>query len=230
MSFSHPKFIPQQYWWWARRPLWLAQVLIIGFGALVIYEMPTVVRNHRDVTAVPQIMAAHITLDDVLGTNLPPEPDPKQVDKTLQGVDANKNGIRDDVEFALFKLHPDDIVLRAAQLQYAFALQMYFTNVFSEGTLNAVNLQNSRASFCLWNTVPLPWSDRSQITQELSTQVNIGQDKITKEIKELFFNTQRRVDTQNNLFKKYLRSAEPAAKPYCDISKDILSENILKTL
>ena len=36
-------------------------------------------------------------MDDVTGKNLPQDPG-AEADKTIAGIDANKNGIRDDVE------------------------------------------------------------------------------------------------------------------------------------
>ncbi|MFY9463152.1 MAG: hypothetical protein WAP52_03130 [Candidatus Sungiibacteriota bacterium] len=71
---------------------------------------------------VAKIHATKLSLDDVMGKNLPPDPG-VEADKTLQGIDASRNGIRDDVELAIFKLHPDSARIRAVLLQYALALQ-----------------------------------------------------------------------------------------------------------
>ncbi len=80
-----------------------------------------------------------ITLDDVMGKNLPLEPDQKVNDSTLEGIDINHNGIRDDVELAIFKLHPDSARIRAAELQYAKALQYEFDpNVYTGETWKVV--------------------------------------------------------------------------------------------
>lgn len=224
MSFFNPSFIPTHIWKWVKWPVWTVLACVVAFFLYVIYLLPISIAKYKDETRVPEIMAAHISLDDVLGTNLPPTPDQQKVNATLEGVDANNNGIRDDVELALFELHPDDIVLRAAQLQYAFAMQMYFTKVKSEGTLRAVGSQNSRASFCLWDTVPVPWNDRSEITQELSTQVNIIQDRITKEVDDAILNTEHRIQYTDNLYRKYPSGGGSGWEPHCDISKDLLNE------
>ncbi|MEK9161258.1 MAG: hypothetical protein AAB822_00685, partial [Patescibacteria group bacterium] len=45
---------------------------------------------------VAKIHNTKLTMDDVMGKNLPPDPG-LEADKTTQGIDANKNGIRDDV-------------------------------------------------------------------------------------------------------------------------------------
>ena len=41
--------------------------------------------------------------------------------KTIAGIDANKNGIRGDMELAIFKQYPDSAKTRAVLLQYALA-------------------------------------------------------------------------------------------------------------
>ena len=43
-----------------------------------------------------------------MGKNLPAQPDQKLNDSTIAGIDENKNGIRDDVELAIFKKYPDN--------------------------------------------------------------------------------------------------------------------------
>ena len=66
-----------------------------------------------------QVVKIHNTklmMDDVIGKNLPPDPG-AEADKTVQGIDANKNGIRDDVELAIFKAYPDSAKTRAVMLQ-----------------------------------------------------------------------------------------------------------------
>ena len=55
---------------------------------------------------VAKIHNTKLTMDDVTGKNLPPDPG-AEADKTIAGIDANKNGIRDDVELAIFKEYPD---------------------------------------------------------------------------------------------------------------------------
>lgn len=226
MSFFHPSFIPAHIWKWVKWPMWFLMAVAAIFVLLVLVQVPTSIAKYKDETRVPEIMAAHITLDDVLGTNLPPAPDPKKVDATMEGIDANKNGIRDDVELALFELHPDDIVLRAAQLQYAFALQMYFTKVRSEGTLVAVGLQTDRGISCVWDTVPVPWTSFEDGNQELSTQHHIDTHKISDEIEDLFYNTKARRDSVDELYRKYYKGGGTGQEPYCDISPGLLKEHL----
>ena len=60
--------------------------------------MPVVIEKQKTEEAVLRIHAQKITLDDVMGTKLPPEPSQELNDSTIEGIDANQNGIRDDVE------------------------------------------------------------------------------------------------------------------------------------
>ena len=49
---------------------------------------------------------------------LPPEPDPILNDTTIHGIDANKNGVRDDIEIYIYKNETQDWNLFNAYLQY----------------------------------------------------------------------------------------------------------------
>ena len=53
-----------------------------------------------------------------MGTNLPPQPYEPENDATVAGLDKNNNGIRDDVELAIFAKYPKSAKIRAAELQY----------------------------------------------------------------------------------------------------------------
>ena len=77
--------------------------LVVGFNR---YLQKTQIQK-----AIDFINSQKITPNDVMGKNLPPEPDPSAValrawqklnDSTIAGIDANKNGIRDDVELEIF--------------------------------------------------------------------------------------------------------------------------------
>ena len=92
---------------------------------------------------------AKITLDDVMGKNLPPDPG-ADADKTVQGIDVNQNGIRDDVELAIFREYPDSAKTRAVLLQYALALQMEATQkIVNKETVTEVVREQSRAYSCV---------------------------------------------------------------------------------
>ena len=126
-------------------------VVIVLFIVVVIIRLPhnldTVATNKQ----VAKIHATKLTLDDVMGKNLPPSPG-AEADKTVQGIDANKNGIRDDVELAIFKEYPNSAKTRAVLLQYALTLQMQMTlPIVNKETVTATVEDNkSRADVCFW--------------------------------------------------------------------------------
>ncbi len=87
---------------------------------------------------VEKIHNTKLTLDDVMGKNLPPDPG-ALADQTVAGVDANHNGIRDDVELAIFNAYPNSAKTRAVLLQYALLLQ-------TEATASVLNIDTATAA------------------------------------------------------------------------------------
>lgn len=128
---------------------WVLLLVVVGFMVLVVVRIPVVMQQKDTAAIVAAIHAQRLTLSDVDGSNLPLEPSKDEVDATVAGVDANQNGIRDDVELALFKKYPDNIALRAAALQYAMTEQMYLTKVTNMETWKAVAEESSRANRCV---------------------------------------------------------------------------------
>lgn len=131
---------------------WPIAVIVILIVALVAYRYPTVKSEMKTAEAVAAIHAQRLTLSDVDGSNLPPTPDPMLVDATIEGVDANDNGIRDDVELAIYKKYPNNQKVRAAELQYAMNLQSQLTTVWNSDTLVAAIQNEERAYFCIQDT------------------------------------------------------------------------------
>lgn len=207
-------------WRIVRIPLGVILVLYIG---LVIYRIPAVEERQRTDEVVKKIHAQRITLVDVLGKNLPPEPDPLLKDATIEGIDANNNGIRDDVELAIFRLHPDPNSLnfgpeasariRAAELQYAMALQMELTQVFNSGTLVATLQQATRGFLCIGGTGPK--ISRSDSEDVINKALAIASTR-RKEVEDLIFNNQARKDKGEQIF-DYMTSHGDMEGPDCDI-------------
>lgn len=137
----------KKVWRFLRWPLGVALIVYLGF---VLAEVNWPVSKAKSDAAVAAIHAQRLTMKDVDGSNLPPEPDPAKVDATVEGIDANANGIRDDVELAIFDKYPTDIKVRAAALQYAMALQLYVTTVFNAETWLAAVEQKSMAQSCIF--------------------------------------------------------------------------------
>lgn len=193
--------------------MWIVVSLAVAFVALVIVRMFHFANLERTNAQVAKIHATKLTLDDVMGKNLPPDPG-AEADKTIAGIDVNKNGIRDDVELAIFKEYPDSARIRAAELQYALELQNELNNVFNSETLVATIQEEGRGHLCIKNTVPpRKVSDSSStITSNLvliSARAN--------EVEELVVNTEMRKSKQKEIYQQFMTSYGSIEKEDCDI-------------
>src|SRR3989344_4522362 len=172
-----------------RRVRWPLAIFVAIFVALVIMRIPAVIEQERTAETVDRIYAQRLTPEHVDGKHLPQPPDPAQADATIEGVDANANGIRDDVELAIFAKYPNSPYTRAAELQYAMALQLYLTEVFNSETWVAVAIRSGKGYGCLYDTVPsVTLSDGDEVIQQT---FEIVQKRID-ETENLVFNTLNR--------------------------------------
>lgn len=164
----------------------------ITLGALlviaVVVRIPHVLEVQKTKLQVAKIHATKLTIDDVMGKNLPPEPG-TEADKTIVGIDANKNGIRDDVELAIFKEYPDSAKTRAALLQYALALQLgALQPILNKDVVTAVVEIESKGDGCLADgLVPRKTPESSRSSLEMS-KIN----SYTNFVKERQLNTEQR--------------------------------------
>ena len=88
---------------------WAGIIFVVAFVALLVGRGIYRIADSKTQKQVAKIHATKLTLDDVMGKNLPVPSGvegPPDYDATIAGVDANKNGIRDDVELAIFKEYP----------------------------------------------------------------------------------------------------------------------------
>ena len=168
-------------WRWVRWPLY---VLVVGYVLLVIYDVQRLFDIDKTNEAVAAIHAQKITLADVQGTNLPPIPDQAENDATIEGIDKNNNGVRDDVELAIFKKYPNSAKIRAAELQYAMATQLMMTKVTNSETWIAAAEETSRGNACIGLTIPdknlKTYIARSEEVEELvrnTSERKIANDK-----------------------------------------------------
>ncbi len=152
-------------WRWAKWPIFIALAL---YGILVVVRVFMLLDEDRTAAAVAEIHAQKITLADVEGTNLPPVPNESENNATVAGVDKNTNGIRDDVELAIFEKYPTDKKARAAALQYAMTEQMYLTKVDSTETWKAVAEEVGRAQACTLEA-KLSWEEFEAIGNLVSS-------------------------------------------------------------
>jgi hypothetical protein len=195
---------------------WVGIVLGSTFIILVIVRAFYLYNLDNTNAQVAKIHATKLTLDDVMGKNLPPDPG-ADADKTVAGIDANQNGIRDDVELAVFKAYPNSAKTRAVLLQYALALQMEFIQpIVNTSTATEVIREEDRASSCISDTlVPGKNSESFRSDAEMKkidTYINF--------IKNLQINTQERDQAQINFYEN-LRSYNSLNRT-CDIDYSTL--------
>ncbi len=210
-GFRIPSFL-KAVWKWAKWPLAVILVLYVG---LVLYRIPHFFELDRTNEAIAFIESQRITLEDVSGDHLPPPITEAEANATLEGVDKNENGIRDDVERAIFKLYPDSARIRAAELQYAKALQLELTDkVFNSETLVAVIHQENRASSCITDMGPEVSLKDSQ--EKISAAFEIT-SKRQREIENLIFNTEDRKSRHDDIYKKYMTSYGDEEGSKCDV-------------
>lgn len=188
-------------------------VFLLGsFVVLVLTRVPRAIEKQKTEEAIAKIHATKLTMADVMGENLPPDPG-EAADDTIEGIDANQNGIRDDVELAIFKEYPHSAKIRAALLQYALALQTQMTlDIVNTATVTAsVENNESRAQVCLWSL-----SSRSDMNKFLADI-----DRYEKFIKNEQIDTEARQTYLANFYSN-LKSFG-LAKEGCDLEPAYLS-------
>lgn len=175
---------------------WVFLVLLGLYLILVVYRVFYLFDQDKTDAQVEKIHNTKLTMDDVLGVNLPADPG-AEADKTVQGIDSNNNGIRDDVEVAIFKAYPDSAKTRAVLLQYSLALQMETTQPFVN-TVNATEVvrEEDRADSCVADTlVPRESSESSRSSSDME-KIN----GFIKFIENKQYNTKERKDASNAFF------------------------------
>lgn len=186
---------------WAFLILIIIYLVIVGFRVVHFFDLD------KTNAQVEKIHNTKLTLDDVMGKNLPPNPG-VEADKTVQGIDANKNGIRDDVELAVFKEYPNSAKTRAVLLQYALLLQIETGQInINKEIAIAVAEKESQSYDCIGKIVPEGNDDIQKIEQYREFIEN----------KQL--NTEKRKSLKND-FDNNIRSFE--LKSGCDVDLNSL--------
>ena len=191
---------------------WAFLILLGLFVVLIIGRSIYLYNESKTNDQVLKIHNTKLTLDDVMGKNLPPDPG-VLADATVQGIDANNNGIRDDVELAVFKEYPNSAKTRAVLLQYALAFQMEVIQpIVNTKTVTEIVTEEGRADTCVADTlVPResPESFRNDADMEKI-------DVYVKFIENKQFNNDIRKKTREN-FLKNMRSFGDSTNEVCDI-------------
>lgn len=191
-------------------------------GLVGIFIILLIIRffNYFEVEKVNnQILKIHstkINMSDVMGDNLPIEPG-LGVDKTIIGIDSNNNGIRDDVEIAIFKEYPDSSKNRAVLLQYALSFQTMVNQPFiNEDIATSIMQEKSRAYSCV-GTILI----RDDNNQDIMNRYFEDSDKLHSFIENLQLNTIDRIKNDKDFYKK-VRSYSDLEEG-CDIDLSKLS-------
>ena len=101
------------------------------------------VTDNADATASAQTT---IRIAEIDAATLPPEPDAEAGRQTVQGIDTNGNGVRDDVEHSLYRLYPLDTPRREMLLIGAHAVQMELLAAGSENPQSAGDAASQRSA------------------------------------------------------------------------------------
>jgi hypothetical protein len=192
----------------------IAQAALIILALFVVSRIPVVLEREETAKVVAKIHATKLTMDDVMGTNLPPSPG-VEAGMTIVGIDANKNGIRDDVELAIFKEYATSSKTRAVLLQYALALQMEFTQPLANTeTVIAVAQEEGRAYSCV-----------GQVLSRDDLSVFAREGRILREwVEQIQLNTTERKRAQQEFYDDHLQNYGALNQPPCDIDLSTLPD------
>lgn len=180
---------------------WVIFILVGLFIILTISRIPHYFNSQKTQDQILKIHNAKLSIDDVMGKNLPRDPG-EEADKTVQGIDLNFNGIRDDVELAIFKEYPNSAKTRMAFLQYSKVLQMETTQPFlNKEIVTKIINEEGRSDSCLSDTlVPRKTPESSRDNSEMDKI-----DEFIKFIELKQINTKARVESHLNFY-EYLNT------------------------
>ncbi len=191
---------------------WAFLVLVGLFIILIIIRFFNYSKVEKTNNQILKIHSTKLSMNDVLGENLPTNPG-IDAGKTITGIDVNNNGIRDDVEIAIFNEYPNSEKSRAVLLQYALALQMETTQPFMNDEIaTEIITEEGRGDTCLSDTlVPRISADSSREytdIEKINEYINF--------IEEKQLNTDLRKNAHKNLY-THLRSYGESTNITCDV-------------
>lgn len=217
-------------WLATRKPLLVAFLIYLSF---IFLNVPLEITKGKTEKVIQEIRSKKITLADVMGENLPLPPDPELKDATIEGIDANQNGIRDDVELAIFEAYPDSARIRAVLLQYALNFQLEATiDLINPETVTAVAEEGTRAVDCfatllrdyIFNLKGKTADEILSMDEEKLNEMSIIEDELFKFVYNLQHNTPERIKASKEFYKGNLRSFgdSPVNKTDCDVDLENL--------
>ena len=161
------------------------------------------------------LLTSIIYADTINEYNLPPEPDPKINNSTLLGIDANDNGVRDDVERWIYKTynHP---IKRGIFMQSARAYNMV---IIDSSKAHETTKYSDNALACefywIYEHNPRPFDKYEHFRHD-------------KKLKTIQFNTIKRhmaYERYNAEFSRKVLSAPGASQAKCEFDENgILGE------
>ncbi|PIP68954.1 hypothetical protein COW91_01965 [Candidatus Nomurabacteria bacterium CG22_combo_CG10-13_8_21_14_all_32_8] len=189
---------------------WVFFILIILYILAVIARGFYRAQESKIAEQVEKIHNTKLTMDDVMGVNLPPPPG-ELADATVEGIDANNNGIRDDVELAVFKEYPNSAKTRAVLLQYALVLQMQMIQpILDTETVVASIQEEDRAYQCIGEII-----ERDDENEKIMNKYFEIGNKFRSFVKNKQLNTKERKEYRTNFYEKI--GSYNSLDYFCDI-------------
>ena len=171
---------------------------------------PTMPMNYQRIKTikyrfyVPEVINGHM---------LPPEPDVEKNSATLEGIDRNNNGVRDDVERKIYHNYP--IKLEAVLLMYEAKA---FQKILSSSLDNAKELEKGISKT----------TDCETYLMDFDKEIDSGRFKSIGYLEEIIFNNPRRVRHYLD-YNLALSGGSYSSKP-SDWARKSCSQEIVKVL
>ncbi len=160
-------------------------IFIVAYVAFYFVGVWRADQQNKTQATIDFINSKKITMDDVMGKNLPPQPNQQLNDSTIAGIDANNNYIRDDVELAIFKEYPNSAKIRSAELQYAQEIQIKLTSVYDTNTWLAAMKKINNGISCMVDSAFNKFADtNSRIKQPQIWQGGIDTSQFNTRLRQ----------------------------------------------
>ena len=169
----------------------VGKIFVVLFVLVVIIVLALTIKRWDAATAIIYMHDTRITIEDVMGEALPPKRTKEEYDRTVLGLDENENGIRDDVEHAIFEMTDDSLAMRAAKLQYAQTAQFIYTSVINGETMQVYLNERGEARNCIYDIMEKEEYDgmKFTITDPLEALIHNTPERKTEREKHAWYET-----------------------------------------
>lgn len=137
--------------------------------------IPALFTNFLTLTSCSDSAKRNPALDTDPNTTFPASmpPDPgKEGNRTVLGIDADKDGVRDDVQRWIFARHPTDVYKRNALRQLAKYYQGNMLVHPDEPAITAMAMRMKRGLNCLRKRFPENYQDSSELAYLMAKTIN----------------------------------------------------------